>query len=148
MFAMSAMAQKCDVFASLASSRFNPCIIPGMQRIAAVDEIPERGMVFTYKEGPFDERGILLRTADGSVRAYKNQCRHLAVPLDGDGSGELWDRQGRHLTCSAHGARYRPDDGLCVAGPPAGSHLKSLPVVVEGGAVFLETGKLGGFFDV
>ncbi|HSL17359.1 MAG TPA: Rieske 2Fe-2S domain-containing protein [Methylomirabilota bacterium] len=119
-----------------------------MERIAALDEIPERGLVFSYKEGPFDEQGILLRAADGGVHAFKNQCRHLAVPLDGTDPGELWDASRRHLTCSAHGARYRPDDGLCVAGPPAGSHLKSLPVVVEDGAVFLETGKLGGFFDV
>ncbi|HSN53677.1 MAG TPA: Rieske 2Fe-2S domain-containing protein [Candidatus Sulfomarinibacteraceae bacterium] len=119
-----------------------------MQRIAGLDEIPERGLVFSYREGPFDEQGILLIAADGTVRAFKNQCRHLAVPLDSAHPGELWDAGRRHLTCSSHGALYRPDDGLCVAGPPAGSHLKSLPVVVEGGAVFLETGKLGGFFDV
>jgi len=119
-----------------------------MERIAALEEIPEEGLVFSYKEGPFDEQGILLRTADGAVRAYKNQCRHLAVPLDGAGTGELWDEQRRHLMCSAHSARYRPEDGLCVAGPCEGSHLRALPVVVVDGAVHLETGKLGGFFDV
>jgi nitrite reductase/ring-hydroxylating ferredoxin subunit len=119
-----------------------------MQRIADLDEIPEEGLVFTYKEGPFDELGILLRTGAGDLRAFKNQCRHLAVPLDGADPGELWDEQRRHLMCSAHGARYRPDDGLCVAGPCEGSHLKALPIVVRPDGIYLENDKLGGFFDV
>jgi len=118
-----------------------------MQRIAILDDIPARGLVFGYKEGPFDEQGILVRTADG-VRAFKNECRHLPMPLDDRDPGELWDEHGRHLMCNSHGARYRPDDGLCVAGPCEGSHLKTLPVVVEDGVVFLETDKIGGFFNV
>jgi nitrite reductase/ring-hydroxylating ferredoxin subunit len=138
----------CEVLAFVTPSVVDPCIIRTMERIVALDEIPDEGLVFGYKEGPFDEQGILLRTADGEVRAYKNQCRHLAVPLDSEDPGELWDERRRHLTCSAHGARYRPEDGRCVAGPCEGSHLKTLPVVVRDGAVFLDTGRLGGFFDV
>jgi nitrite reductase/ring-hydroxylating ferredoxin subunit len=119
-----------------------------MQRLAALDEIPPRGVVFSYREGPFDERGILLRSADGGVRAYKNECRHLPMPLDDREPGDLWDPHGRHLVCNSHGALYRPDDGLCVSGPCEGSHLRTLPVIVRDGEVFLETDKLGGFFNV
>ncbi|HOC44370.1 MAG TPA: Rieske 2Fe-2S domain-containing protein [Thermoanaerobaculales bacterium] len=119
-----------------------------MQRIASTQDIPAGGLRFSYREGPFDEEGILLVTADGGVRAFKNQCRHLPTPLDHADPGELWDRDQRHLLCSSHGARYRPGDGLCVAGPCAGSHLKALPIVLRDGEVFLDTAKLGGFFAV
>jgi len=118
-----------------------------MERLARLDEIPSKGIIFDYKEGPFDERGILLRNGDG-VKAFKNECRHLPMPLDDREPAEIWDPHGRYLVCNSHGARYRPDDGLCVAGPCEGSHLKTLPIVIEDGVVFLDTGKLGGFFKV
>jgi len=119
-----------------------------MKRIARLDEISDRGLVFDYKEGPFDEQGIVLRTVGGEVRAYKNECRHLPMPLDDRDPGEIWDEHGRYLVCNSHGARYRPEDGRCVSGPCEGSHLKRLPVVVVEGEVFLETDKVGGFFQV
>lgn len=119
-----------------------------MQRIASLEDIPVDGVIFDYKDGPFGEQGILVRTAGGEVRAYKNECRHLPMPLDDRDPGELWDEHRRYLVCNSHGARYRPEDGLCVSGPCEGSHLKELPIVVEGGAVFLETDKIGGFFNV
>ena len=53
-----------------------------MQLIGKVDEITKEGLRFTYKDGPFDEEGILLRLTDGNVRAFKNECRHLPMRLD------------------------------------------------------------------
>jgi nitrite reductase/ring-hydroxylating ferredoxin subunit len=119
-----------------------------MELIAQLDEIPDAGLRFAYREGPFEEEGILVRLADGGVRAYKNECRHLPVPLDELDPGELWDPAGRYLVCSSHGARYQTEDGLCVSGPCEGSHLKNLPVEVRDGEVFLDIDKLGSFFDV
>lgn len=119
-----------------------------MELLAKVDEIPVEGLQFSYRDGPFDEQGILLRLPDGTVRGYKNECRHLPMPLDDREPRELWDPTGRFLVCSSHGATYRPDDGLCVAGPCEGSHLKPLPVQVRDGEVYLDTDKLGSFFDV
>ncbi len=119
-----------------------------MQEIADLENIPPRGLVFSYKDGPFDEEGILLCLGDDEVRAYKNQCRHLAMRLNDREPRELWDSSGELLACSSHGARYRPSDGLCVAGPCKGSHLKALPVVVRDGTVWLDTSKIGGFFNM
>ncbi len=119
-----------------------------MQLISALDAIPEDGVRFRYTDGPFTHEAILIRRGDGQVRAYKNECRHLAVPLDDREPTALWSRDGAHLECSSHGAQYRPDDGLCVVGPCKGSHLRSLPVEVRGGNVYLDTAQLGSFFDV
>ena len=43
-----------------------------MERIADAAEIPPEGLRFPYRDGPFEEEGILLRVADGGVRAFKN----------------------------------------------------------------------------
>lgn len=119
-----------------------------MERLAAVAEIPAEGLRFDYYDGPFEEEGILLKLDDGSVRAYKNECRHLPMRLDDREPQELWDASHTHLVCSSHGARYRPGDGLCISGPCEGSHLKALPVEVNDGVVYLDTSKIGGFFEV
>ncbi len=120
----------------------------GMQVIARLKDIPDSGLKFTYQAGPFDEEGILLRLPDGTVRAYKNQCRHLPMRLDGREPAELWDDAGCHLVCSSHGAKYRPEDGLCVSGPCRGSHLKDVPIQVRDGEVAVDTTAAGSFFDV
>jgi len=119
-----------------------------MERLAAVDDIPPEGLRFSYRDGPFDEEGILVRLHDGGVRAFKNECRHLPMRLDDREPSDLWDPSGRFLVCSSHGARYQPGDGLCVSGPCEGSHLKALPVEVKDDEVFLDTSKIGAFFDV
>lgn len=107
------------------------------QRIAALTEIPERGIVFAYRDGPFEESGILV-PAGGGMRAWRNQCRHLAVRLDADKPGVVPVRAGR-IVCGAHGAEYRADDGECVAGPCRGARLRALPVDVRDGQVFLDS---------
>ncbi len=107
------------------------------QFIAALADVPDAGLGFTYPSGPFPAGGILVRTAAG-VRAWRNQCRHLAVPLDHDDPGRFSTGDRRHLVCGKHGALYRPDDGVCVAGPCAGAQLRPLPVVLEGDVVYLD----------
>jgi len=111
-----------------------------------VAEIPREGLRFTYRDGPFDREGVVVRLPGGVVRAYKNECRHLPIPLDSRDPGTLWDTGGRRLLCSAHGALYQPEDGLCVAGPCEGSRLRELPLLVEDGVVWLDTTSIGSFF--
>jgi nitrite reductase/ring-hydroxylating ferredoxin subunit len=119
-----------------------------MQHLAAVEAIGREGLKFSYKDGPLEESGILLRLADGDVRAYKNECRHLPMALDSREPKELWDHDHQHLVCNSHGALYRPHDGLCVRGPCKGSHLRQLPIAVRGGEVFLDTSQLGESLEV
>ena len=73
-----------------------------LKLIAYVRDIPRQGLRFTYKDGPFDEEGILLRMADNSVRAFKNECRHLPMRLD--------EREPSDLTNSSMLANASPID--------------------------------------
>lgn len=115
-------------------------------RLARVDEIPPEGILFTYRDGPFENTGLLVMSS-GGVRAWRNVCRHLAVRLDRLHPGEFMTQDRRFLLCQEHGARYRLDDGYCASGPCEGSSLRPLPIVVLGNEVFLDTSDLGGWFS-
>ena len=78
---------------------------PRVWQIACtVDHVSDPGDYFEYRVGPYSV--VILRTADGALRAYQNVCRHRGNQLcTGSGSGltELrcgyhrwtWDLEGR-----------------------------------------------------
>lgn len=80
---------------------------------------------------------LVVRDGSGQLRAYRNLCRHLPVPLGVSYPGAPPLLRAGHLTCLTHGAQYRVLDGLCVSGPCRGSSLYALPVEVEADAVFV-----------
>lgn len=67
----------------------------------------------------------------GRVHAYLNSCRHQSLPLD-FGDAHFFDEAYDALVCCHHGARYRPDSGLCVEGPCRGARLTALVVEARG----------------
>lgn len=108
-------------------------------RVGAFNEIrPGEVTVVTLPRGE-DKRpreALVLLGSDGEPRAYLNRCRHLPIPLDA-GSRQFLSLDGEHLLCGTHGALYRRDDGLCVAGPCVHLVLEKLPIVEENGVLFL-----------
>jgi nitrite reductase/ring-hydroxylating ferredoxin subunit len=85
--------------------------------------------------GPGPETFLVGRTAEG-WRAYRNVCRHHALPLDLLARTPMSD-DGRYLLCHQHGALYRLGDGKCVSGPCAGESLESVTVREEKGVLVL-----------
>lgn len=81
---------------------------------------------------------LVLRGEDGRPRAYRNLCRHLPVPIDG-GSKQYLTRGGEYLLCGTHGALYRKNDGVCVAGPCLDLALEALPLEEEEGELYVLT---------
>jgi nitrite reductase/ring-hydroxylating ferredoxin subunit len=79
---------------------------------------------------------LVLRGEDGQPRAYLNRCRHLPVPIDG-GSRQYLTRGGEYLLCGTHGALYRKNDGMCVAGPCLNLALERIELVEEAGVLYL-----------
>jgi nitrite reductase/ring-hydroxylating ferredoxin subunit len=77
---------------------------------------------------------VLVGRVAGAWRAYANECRHRALPLDLGARSPMSD-DGVHLLCHQHGALYSPIDGRCVLGPCAGEALTPVAIeVVTGGA--------------
>ncbi len=78
--------------------------------------------------------GVVVGRVGGSWRAYRNECKHRALPLDLGGSSPMSD-DGTRLLCHQHGALYRLDDGLCIVGPCFGERLQALSVREDGDAL-------------
>lgn len=71
---------------------------------------------------------VVIRRHDGVLKAFLNQCAHVALTLDA-GTRRFWNDDRTRLKCRHHGAEYRIDDGVCTSGPCVGLRLD--PVLVE-----------------
>ncbi|MCI1035852.1 Rieske (2Fe-2S) protein [Pseudomonas putida] len=66
---------------------------------------------------------------NGEVRAFRNLCPHLDVAMQYR-KDRFMSGDGKHITCFAHGALFRPDNGECVLGPCLGQSLQALAIEV------------------
>src|SRR5688572_20282390 len=101
--------------------------------LAEIDDPGARG--FTCGEGDWPLRGVVVRRGD-LVRAYVNHCPHAGHALDVVPNRFLTPDRALIL-CSSHGALFEPDQGLCIAGPCTGAHLRALPIHITAGYVLL-----------
>jgi nitrite reductase/ring-hydroxylating ferredoxin subunit len=71
----------------------------------------------------------------GRVYGYLNRCPHAASELDWQ-EGRFFDREGRDLICSTHGAVFAADSGRCLGGPCGGTPLVRLKIEERAGCVY------------
>lgn len=110
--------------------------MPDSIRVCAVSELPEHGA--KGQEVQWGERWIpliILRDGEG-LRGYLNSCPHTGVRLEWR-ADDFFDAEGHHLQCTTHDARFRPEDGHCIAGPCRGQALVPARLEVRDGALHL-----------
>lgn len=110
----------------------------GQQALCRLDEIPDGGATAvdaTLADG--DESLILLRRGD-QVYGYLNVCPHAGRRLD-YAPGKFLLKNST-LICAVHGATFNQADGLCIAGPCRGEHLRGVAVQVHDGTIHLAEG--------
>ena len=116
----------------------NPARPQAGVRLCVLDEIKDPGAKgFSFREGDYLFMGFVTRRG-GEVRGYVDRCPHAGTPLALIGDRYL-TREADLILCSTHGALFRPDDGVCVAGPCEGAMLAQWPVMVEDGVVVVVT---------
>ncbi len=93
-------------------------------------------MRYLSKTPQDDQQALIMRTEKGELRAYRNQCQHIAIPLDA-GTGEYLTPDGKRLRCVTHGAEYLLDDGLCICGPCQGDSLEALQLYEQDEQLFV-----------
>lgn len=105
------------------------------ERLCRLDELsPDLGVKrFMWLEADGPRRVLLLRRGE-DVRAFWNECPHFGVALE-DPTGNPFSDDRALLQCSFHGARFRMDDGHCVAGPCLGRALRTFAVETKNGVV-------------
>ena len=106
----------------------------GGRVLCALDDIPNpggKGFALAGRQ-PF----FVIRTGD-EVRGYLNTCPHQGTPLDWKPDTFLtYDKS--LIQCSTHWAKFRIEDGECVAGPCLGKSLGLISVRIQGGEVVLD----------
>lgn len=87
---------------------------------------------------------LLVVRWNGGLSAWLNRCPHLDVAMHYR-KDRFMSGDSLHIVCFAHGARFRPDTGLCVLGPCLGQSLQpqALSVDEHGGVWLLNTAVQG-----
>jgi nitrite reductase/ring-hydroxylating ferredoxin subunit len=80
--------------------------------------------------------GLFAVRRGARVWVYVNSCPHIGLPLD-PAPDRFLDGKRQLIVCSAHGARFRVEDGMCLSGPCQGEALEAVPVRIADGAVFV-----------
>jgi len=102
-------------------------------------DVPEQGDYVTFAVG--HEEMIIVRQADGSLKAFYNVCPHRGNKIALNDRGSV-----AHFTCSFHGWQFHPDGRLkCITDEQtfAPSLIKSRPPLSEvrcdtlGGIIFV-----------
>jgi nitrite reductase/ring-hydroxylating ferredoxin subunit/Fe-S cluster biogenesis protein NfuA len=79
-----------------------------------------------------EESDVLLVRMDGKVMAFRDQCPHMGMPLNGG----LVD--GPTITCPWHGFRFDLSTGECITAPHV--QLEPFPVRVEEQKIWIRLG--------
>jgi nitrite reductase/ring-hydroxylating ferredoxin subunit len=103
---------------------------PG-ERLCALADIADpgaKGFVFRRDQALF--AGFVVRRGDELI-GYIDRCPHAGTPLAMMPDRYL-TREGDLILCSTHGALFRPEDGLCLAGPCVGRSLWPWAIALVG----------------
>jgi len=80
------------------------------------------------------DTSIIIVKLGQQLSAYRNQCAHQSLPLDGG----ILDPEAGTLTCPWHGFCYDARTGECFTAPQA--QLEPFPLRVEAGVVWVRPG--------
>lgn len=97
--------------------------------LCRVEDIAE-GTARGFPAAPGSFIGLFAVRKDGALRVYVNSCPHIGLPLD-PAPHRFLDAKKQHIVCSAHGARFRIQDGECFSGPCYGESLESVTVRID-----------------
>ena len=83
------------------------------------------------------EESIFLVEKNGEIKAWLDHCPHRGTPLSWMPDNYL-DSEGEHLICATHGALFRVDDGICIAGPCINQALEPCNIEIIDDEIFLQ----------
>ena len=93
----------------------------------AVEEVPN-GSKKCFKN---EKENILIINVNNRLSAYRNECPHQGLPLDGG----MLEAEERILTCPWHGFKFDANSGECLTAPAA--QLEVFPLRIENGKILV-----------
>jgi nitrite reductase/ring-hydroxylating ferredoxin subunit len=101
--------------------------------LCRLEDIPD-GAAKGFSPAPGGFTGLFAVRRGERVFVYVNSCPHIGVPLE-PLPDRFLDRRKELIVCSAHGARFRVEDGRCITGPCHGDSLEAVEARIIGGQV-------------
>ena len=99
----------------------------GWTKTLAIEDLPP-GKMRAFEAAVTN---ILLVNVDNRLAAYRNECPHQGLPLDGG----FLDAESCVLSCPWHGFRFDAANGECLTAPTA--QLEVFPLRVQDGFIFV-----------
>ncbi|WP_426690176.1 Rieske (2Fe-2S) protein [Rhodanobacter ginsengiterrae] len=103
--------------------------------LCRLDDIPDGGATAVDAVMADGEESLILLRRGDQVHGYLNVCPHAGRRLD-YAPGKFLLKSDT-LICAVHGATFNQGDGLCIAGPCRGEHLRTVTLQVDDGEVRL-----------
>ncbi len=103
--------------------------------LCRIADIPDGGGKWFVLDRAENDAIFVLRRGD-RLFAYRNRCPHRGTPLDWL-PDRFIDAAGEYILCATHGALFRFEDGVCIAGPCSGARLEPVQIRREGDFVQL-----------
>jgi thiosulfate dehydrogenase [quinone] large subunit len=97
----------------------------GAVRLGPSTQLPP-GQGATYRDPGDGQPDIVIRSNDGSLRAFNAVCTHAGCTVG---------YEGNQIVCPCHGGTYDPTTGAVTSGPPP-TGLPARKVVESGGAIY------------
>ena len=105
--------------------------------LCRVDDIAELQTLGFDPDANDPARRVFVVRKDDQLYCFRNSCPHTGAPLNWQGDKFLSFDQ-RFIQCSLHGALFRIESGLCIAGPCGGQFLESVPFEIIDGELVVE----------
>lgn len=107
--------------------------------LCRIDEIGEEGREAIAAGADGEPTYVALFRRGGRVLAYHNVCPHAGRALNWAPDRFLFTPAG-HLVCTAHGATFVLESGMCILGPCMGASLEPFPIRIADGKVYAAAG--------
>ena len=104
--------------------------------LCRLSAMPEGQAHLVEAPGGMLEDALVLVRRGTRVDGYLNKCPHMGFSLDWK-TERIVLADGKVLRCVHHGALFRTDDGVCVAGPCLDERLTPVALEVVDGEVRL-----------
>jgi nitrite reductase/ring-hydroxylating ferredoxin subunit len=104
--------------------------------LCALAALPEGQAALIEAPGGLLEDALVLVRRGQRVDGYVNKCPHMGFSLDWK-TERIVIGDGKFLRCVHHGAVFRVEDGVCVAGPCLDESLTKVALEIVDGEVRL-----------
>jgi nitrite reductase/ring-hydroxylating ferredoxin subunit len=104
-------------------------------RLTNINEV-EEGQWYEFNLQKEDSVfSLMLQKKNNKYIAFKNFCPHQGRRMNYSAGQFLTTEEG-NIVCPAHGAEFKPDDGLCVNGPCLGQSLEPVHIQLNEESIF------------